>query len=412
MMSKTDPGVAEMEMQQYLYAVVTARNNPPLNKTHLERFIDKFFQQPDANHTGVSSDTLSRGDTHYMTRTSEAVEFFLEFCILIFAKAYGVAPSRQPEIKSALFGRKAEEQSRLLSTALPRTMWEDKKRIRIALLRFQLYCELFHCPHSSETEITLGWEDDLPAQEAFWLRYEWWEVEEVKCLYQVLLFSFENSDVSSTESFDVAPEHGNHDERGLTQLRHFVDDSVARPTVFGNFYLHQFLSKPFHGFKQNDPEDYGYFSLRRPTYRRYYLSAGVEPSGTYRTMPDKMDHSRDILYKGKGPNRKWPPSSYPGVELEYFTDLKRLPIECKLVNRDAAEVRKFLRLIGWVFWRRDKIYDWLEFDKTFGTFRLEAGDFDEEWDAPRGMYERKPFKWSQHEDDCGGSDRKKLFLSV
>ncbi|KAG4432928.1 hypothetical protein IFR05_011599 [Cadophora sp. M221] len=125
-----------------------------------------------------------------------------------------------------------------------------------------------------------------------------------------------------------------------------------------------------------------------------------------------MDYPRDILYKGIGPNRKWPPSSYPGVELEYFTDLKRLPIECKLVNRDAAEVRKFLRLIGWVFWRRDKIYDWLEFDKNFRTFRLEAGDFDEEWDAPCGIYERKLFKWNQHGDDCSGSDGKKLFLSV
>lgn len=37
------------------------------------------------------------------------------------------------------------------------------------------------------------------------------------------------------------------DERGLTQLRHFIDDSVARPTIIGKRHLRQFLAKPYHG---------------------------------------------------------------------------------------------------------------------------------------------------------------------
>lgn len=48
---------------------------------------------------------------------------------------------------------------------------------------------------------------------------------------------------------------------------------------------------------------------------------------------------------------------------------------------------------------RGKFTDWFAFDKSLETFRLEAGDIDEDWDAPRGLYRRKPFRWADYEND-------------
>ena len=105
------------------------------------------------------------------------------------------------------------------------------------------------------------------------------------------------------------------------------------------------------------------------------------------------------------------PSPYPGVQLEHFNH--RVPAECRRVVGDKKDIRRFLRLIGWVFWRRDKLYDWVELGKSFETFRLEAGDIDEDWDAPRGLYRRKPFRWADCEDEHYCDDQAgKLFRLV
>lgn len=107
-------------------------------------------------------------------------------------------------------------------------MFTDKRRIRRALLRFQLYCELFHQPGDSSESVS-DWEERLEEQEAFWLRYEWWEVEEVKCIYQVLVFCFENTTAGDLSQFYEASDGEHPQQRGLIQLRHFLDESVAPP---------------------------------------------------------------------------------------------------------------------------------------------------------------------------------------
>lgn len=79
--------------------------------------------------------------------------------------------------------------------------------------------------------------------------------------------------------------------------------------------------------------------------------------------------------------------------MEHITDLtlsKFLPGECKPPASNLREMKKFVRLVGWAFWSSEKLYDWIEFDKTFFAFREEAGDFDQV--KGNGMYGR-PFKW-------------------
>lgn len=273
-------------------------------------------------------------------------------------------------------------------------MFTDKRRIRRALLRFKLYCELFRQPGDGSESVS-DWEEHLEEQEAFWDFYEWWEVEEVKCIYQVLVFCLENTTVSESSHYSEDSEKDKQ-QRGLVQLRHFLDDSIAPPTAFGEGYFRRFLSRSFHGFRRADPDNYSYFSQPRPAYSLHFVAAGVEPAGTYRTLVHELENFRYKISQGPGKNRKWMPSPYPGVQLEHFNH--NAPEEYKRVEGEEKDKRRFLRLIGWVFWRRDDLYDWIEFDKPFETFRLEAGEIDKDWDAPRGLFCRKPFRWADCDD--------------
>jgi hypothetical protein len=78
--------VADEELQQYLYAIMSARTVGPLNTAELKLFLDDHFEK---SNKSVAPSTMPRcQDAHnYISKTLEAVDFFVEFCILIFAKA-------------------------------------------------------------------------------------------------------------------------------------------------------------------------------------------------------------------------------------------------------------------------------------------------------------------------------------
>lgn len=373
----------DQELQQYLYAIAAARQEPCTSSDNLDIFLDRHLEQED---TGPPLNILPVSFS-YMKDIVGAMEFFTEFCVLLFAKGHGAPYTPPLGISNLLYGRPKEEQRKLLETCLPLSMW-DKHRIRRALLRFQLYCELFHQPGESlASDNKDDWEGRLSEQELFWLRYEWWEVEEVKCIYQLLVFSLaldcprENSGSGIQDSLE-----GRLQKRGLPQLRHFLDRSNT--TLFGERYLHKFLSRAFHGFSKVDPDDLNYFSLPRPLYRAHFTTAMIKPPGTYRSLTSSTNKSR-----------RWEPSPYPGVQLEHLTDPilnPTLPTECRPLKSKPQELKKFVRLIGWVFWSSEKLYDWVEFGKSFYEFRLEVGDFDQDWD---NCGHGKPFRWANRDDE-------------
>jgi hypothetical protein len=263
----------DQELHQYLYAIAAARQEPCIGSENLEIFLNRHLEQentsPPLNILPVSFS--------YMKDIAEAMEFFFtEFCVLLFAKGHGAPYTPPLGISNLLYGRPKEEQRKLLETYLPLSMW-DKHRIRRALLRFQLYCELFHQPgEPSALDNEDDWEGRLSEQELFWLRYEWWEVEEVKCIYQLLVFSLaldcprETSGSGIQDSFE-----GRLQERGLPQLRHFLDGTNR--TLFGERYLRKFLSRAFYRFSKADPDDLNYFSLPRPLYRAHFAAAMIKP---------------------------------------------------------------------------------------------------------------------------------------
>jgi len=182
---------------------------------------------------------------------------------------------------SILFGRPKKEKEKLLETCLPLSMW-DRERLRRALLHFQLYCELFHQPRDSSDAVN-DWEERLSEQEFFWLRYEWWEVEEVKCIYQLLVYCLEDDlSIEPLVSDSEIAEGGRLQERGLPQLRHFLDNTET--TAFGKTYLRRFMSRAFNGFSKAYPDDLNYCSQPRPQYRTSNAASGWIPPGTYRTF--------------------------------------------------------------------------------------------------------------------------------
>lgn len=275
--------VADVELQQYLYAIVSAWTVGPLNTADLKLFMANHFEK---SNKSAAPPTMARcQDTlEYMRNTLEAVDFFVDFCIDIFAKAHG-APPRYPHSSfQPSYGRPAAMQTQPPPSRLPLSIWRDKRPIRRALVRFQLYCELFHQPGDASESVS-DWEERLQEQEAFWLHYEWWEVEEVKCIYQAIVFCLENTSIGETsQSGKVLPDA--IQERGLTQLRHFFDESIARPTTFGEGYLRRFLARSFRGFRQADPDDYSYFSTPRPAGLGELVSPGrpFKGTGIYRTL--------------------------------------------------------------------------------------------------------------------------------
>jgi hypothetical protein len=161
------------EEQQYLRAIIAVRAvaGGPLGASGVENMMNQFFHlsESDGVSRDASLDAPTRIDTVYKNSTLEAVDFFVEFCILMFVQGYGTSHPQPSGSHTTLRGKTADEKARILSIALLTSMWNDKQRIRIALLRFQLYCELFHHPDSKGPGPECDWEERLAEQLVFWL---------------------------------------------------------------------------------------------------------------------------------------------------------------------------------------------------------------------------------------------------
>lgn len=81
--------VDDEEFQQYLFAILSARTVGSLNTAEIGVSMESHFEK---SNKSVAPPAMPRcQDTlDYMRGTLEAVDFFVEFCILIFVKAYGI----------------------------------------------------------------------------------------------------------------------------------------------------------------------------------------------------------------------------------------------------------------------------------------------------------------------------------
>lgn len=69
--------VEDEELQQYLFAIISARTNGPLNTTEIGLFVDSHFEKS-TNRTAIPSAMPRCQDTlDYMRDALEAVDFLL-----------------------------------------------------------------------------------------------------------------------------------------------------------------------------------------------------------------------------------------------------------------------------------------------------------------------------------------------
>jgi hypothetical protein len=81
----------DQELQQYLYAIAAARQEPCTGSENLDIFLDRHLEQED---TSPPLNILPVSFS-YMKDIVEAMEFFTEFCVLLFAKGHS-APYTPP----------------------------------------------------------------------------------------------------------------------------------------------------------------------------------------------------------------------------------------------------------------------------------------------------------------------------
>lgn len=140
-----------------------------------------------------------------------------------------------------------------LAKQMPLSAGEDR-RIRRALLRFQLYAQLFHQPEATEELVSdRDWEQRHQQQQYFWTRFTSVEVEECKCIYGLLV-----NIVSYMRPIRPSQTHcDKSSQRGLPLLRCIFAGSTLSPLT--SSYAERFADYAFTGLGKLDPHDGNYF---------------------------------------------------------------------------------------------------------------------------------------------------------
>ena len=160
---------------------------------------------------------------------TETIDFFVHFCTALWLADFPLAKQ------------------------MPLSAGEDL-RIRRALLRFQLYAQLFHQPEATDELVSdRDWEQRHHQEQYFWTRFTSVEVEECKCIYRLLanIISYMRP---------IQPSHTHCDkssQRGLPLLHYVFAGSTISPLA--SSYTERFADYAFTGLDKMDPHDGNYF---------------------------------------------------------------------------------------------------------------------------------------------------------
>ena len=98
------------------------------------------------------------------------------------------SPSRKPSAFSHDFATTLFPAKHPMSNQFLPLSSGEEVRLQRALLRFQLYCQLFHSPQDYKKCYRFGdWERRYLAQHWYWTRFERMEIEECKSIYHLLV---------------------------------------------------------------------------------------------------------------------------------------------------------------------------------------------------------------------------------
>lgn len=150
------------ELYHYACVSLKAEENPPDSMQAIKALMDDLIKGsaaiPFFDPLPPTTKSLNR-----LATLIDSIDFFLRFCPIMYLEHFSL-----------------ECQTPLSS--------DEAFRMRRALLRLQLYAQLFHQPEATDAIISdRDWEQRPKLQQYFWTRFESVEVEECKCLYLLLV---------------------------------------------------------------------------------------------------------------------------------------------------------------------------------------------------------------------------------
>ena len=218
------------ETLSYAYTVLQIEERLP-DKLNLTICMEKLIEDMGSGITpplSPSSQTARR-----LASLTDTIDFFVHFCTAIW-------PADFP-----------------LAKHMPLSAGEDL-RIRRALLRFQLYTQLFHQPEATDEIVSdRDWEQRHHQEQYFWTRFTSVEVEECKCIYGLLIhiLSYIRPIQPSQTYCDKSS------QRGLPLLHCVFAESTISPLA--SSYAMRFVDYAGTGFDKIDPHDGNYFLPHR-----------------------------------------------------------------------------------------------------------------------------------------------------
>ena len=272
------------------YAALLIEDRPP-DKVGLTILMESLIEgigAPIASLISPSCETVRR-----LAELSEAIDFFVHFCTALWLAEFPFAKQ------------------------MPLSAGEDL-RIRRALLRLQLYAQLFHQPEATDELVSdRDWEQRHHQEQYFWTRYTSVEVEECKCIYGPLVNALSCiRPIQSTQTSD-----GKSSLRGLPLLQCVFNESAISPLA--SSYAERFVDYAFTGLDKTDPHDGNYFLPYR-------------------------DFQNQVL-----PRRKIYGTSDSSRESNFGVKLHKCPMKYMTVVRQTHRI--WWRLLGYCFWDEERV---------------------------------------------------------
>ena len=292
------------ELRQYVYTILLVEKETPTSVQDLKVLItDQLEGLGPRSFPPALPRTLQTLKS--LASLTETIDFFVHFCATLFLMHFPLK-YRTP-----------------LSSG-------ENFRIRRALLRFQLYAQLFHQPEVTDEIVSdRDWEQRHLMEQHFWTRFNSVEAEECKCIYSLLYYTLTHlRPILPSSSVDPGSCCGlvKSKRRGLPLLQTVF--SGAPRTTLAASYAERFVDYAFTGLEKVDPHDGNFFL----------------------PFHDFQQHSKDRWERSK----RYSPSEAER-ERNFGVKMYEMPRKFDKVVREGD--RTGWRLLGYCFWDKERT-DW------------------------------------------------------
>ena len=209
----------------YAYTVLQIEERLP-DRANLTTLTESLIENIGPGIASLLSPSL--GTLRRLPDLTETIDFFVHFCTALWLAEFPLAKQ------------------------MPLSAGEEL-RIRRALLRFQLYAQLFHQPEATDELISdRDWKQRYHREQYFWTRFTSVEVEECKCIYGLLVYIISYMHPIRPSQ----PDCDKSSQRGLPLLHCVFAESTISPLAAS--YAERFADLAFTELYKVDPHNGNY----------------------------------------------------------------------------------------------------------------------------------------------------------